>query len=120
MQYRLRTLLILLAVVGVFFAGIGLVKREWFDPRDEGLAAAERFDALFAKRHWSGLAAPFFYDYRVRIDSPDVGDDELRELYPILQDIGWLRYIEVRNTRVSQAGIADLRRHFPRCQIILD
>ena len=117
MRYRLRTLLILLAVAGVLFAGVGIVKR-WFDRRDEGLAAAARFDALFAKRHWSGLAAPFFYDDRVRIDSPDIGDEELRELYPILRDIRWLHDIELYDTRVTHAGIADLQHQFPHCRIV--
>jgi len=120
MRYRLRTLMILLAVLPPLLGGVALVRREyvrWFEESRIGTEAQSRFNVLFAKRGWSGHALPFFYDGRVRIESSDIGDKELRELYPILREIGWLRHIELYETRVTPAGVADFQHQFPGCHV---
>jgi hypothetical protein len=119
-RYNLRTLLIVLAIAPPLLAGVVLVRREyvrWFQESDIGAVAESRFNVVFAKRGWSGRAAPFFYDGRVRIESADIGDNELRELYPILRAINWLRHIELHGTGVTPDGIADFRRQFPGCHV---
>jgi len=120
-RYSLRTLFAITTLCAVLFAlvagGVAVVNREWIKPAKVGAVAQARLDAIFAKRGWSGYAATFHYDQRVRIDSPDVGDAELKELYPPLRELGWLRHIELFNTHVSPAGVEDLQRQFPACHV---
>jgi len=121
LRYSLRTLFVITTTCAVLLAlvagGVAVINREWIKPAKVGAVAQARLDAIFAKRGWSGNAATFHYDQRVRIDSPDVGDAELKELYPPLRDIGWLRHIELFNTHVSAAGVADLQSQFPTCHV---
>ena len=50
---------------------------------------------------------------RGRITGPDVGDDEIKLLYPVLRDVPRLRYIELYATSVSQDGLTAIKQDFP-------
>lgn len=123
-QYSLRTLFaavtICAVVIAVCSGTAAFIQREWMEPGREGEVAWERFQALFAKRGWQGHAAPYFYDHRVEIRSASIGDKELPELYPILDDLPWLRHIELYETTVTSKGLADLQRRYPACHISTD
>jgi hypothetical protein len=109
------------AVVLAACSGVArFVEREWNEPARVGQAADARFQALFARRGWAGYGFAFFYDGRVRIVSPSIGDQELPELEPILRDIPWLRHIELFETTLTPQGLDHLQRQFPHCHISTD
>jgi hypothetical protein len=104
-------------LLGICSAVAVVVNRAWTEPARIGREADVRFHSLFMKRQWSGYAAAFHYDRRVRIDSASIGDNEIQELYPILREITWLRHIELCNTNVTSKGVTQLQNHFPESRI---
>ena len=81
-RYSLKALLAFVTACAVVFAACAgaaaVFKSQWTEPARVGAVAESRFKSLFAKRGWSGHAAAFHYDCRVRIESATIGDDELR------------------------------------------
>jgi hypothetical protein len=115
MQFKLRSLLILMVVVAIPLAGYVWLHRNWIRPAQVGLNALGRANSLVARRHWSGSIAPTHYLQRVDIYLDNVDDTGIKELYPILRDIDWLRYIQVYAPLLTEDGLTDLRNEFPHC-----
>ena len=119
MRFKLQAFVIAVSLVAMFVGLMIFVEWTWFGPARIGTAAQGRLDAAFAKNQWEGWATAWHYDYRVRITSPDIGDDEVEQLYPILHDIPWLRHIELYGTAISDEGLSDLKREFPDCHFTI-
>ena len=115
MRFKLRTLFIAIYVVAMICGFAVFIEQSWVGPERVGRQAQDRLNAVFAKYQWQGYAGTWHYDYRVRIVSSDIGDDEIKKLYPILRDIPWLRYIELGATSMTDGGVADMKREFPQC-----
>jgi len=120
-QFTLTGLLKLVTAVAIILAVVAAVSdrlnQMWFRPRDEALKAQAEIDAVFLRNQWSGGAAVYFYDYRIRVVSDEVGNAELSELKPIFQSLPWLRRIDLRQTAVTASGAAVLRDSLPRCRV---
>lgn len=115
MKFTLRSLFIVVLVIAMMCGLVVFFEQSWFGPARVGRESQSQLDAIFAKHKWEGWAGTWHYDYRVRIASSDIGDDEMKELYPILHDIYWLKHIEFHTTSMTDQGISDMKREFPNC-----
>ena len=104
MKYKFVALFVVALVAAVFIGVSTLLERTWYGPARIGSLAQMRFDQIFAKHHWDGYAAAYFYDSRVRIASPDIGDAEIKEFYSVLHEISWLRRIELYATSITEGA----------------
>lgn len=114
-RFKLRTLFIVVSLVAVPCALAALVEREWFGPARAYAESQAECEKIFAANGWQGYATAFHYDMRIRITSPDIGDDEIKLLYPVLREIPRLRYVELYATSMSDEGIAEMKREFSGC-----
>ena len=119
MQFRLRTLFVAISCVCVILGAVVFVEWSWLGPARTGRIAQAKLDSLFSHHKWDGYAGIWHYDNRVRVQSKDVGDDQIKKLYPILHCLPWLRRIELYGTTITKGGIADIKKEFPNCHFII-
>jgi len=105
-------------VIALICGFVVFVEQSWFGPARSGRAAQVELDAVFAKNRWDGYAGTWHYDYRVRIVSSDIGDEEMVELYPILHELPWLKFIQLDTPSMTDTGLANMKREFPNCRVI--
>lgn len=115
MKFTLRTLFIVVSVTAMMCGLVVFFEQGWFGPARVGRESQTQLDAVFAKQGWQGYAGTWHYDYRVRIVSSDIGDAEMKVLYPILHDIYWLKHIELHTASMTDEGLAEMKREFPQC-----
>jgi hypothetical protein len=115
MQFKLRTLLLIVLLIAIPCAVFAFLEHEWFGPARTYAESQAKCEEIFAANGWQGHASAFHYDMRIRITSPDVGDVEIKTLYPILHEIPRLRYIELYATSLTDDGVAAMKREFPDC-----
>lgn len=115
MQFKLRILFIATLLIALLCAIVALLEQEWFGPAREYSRSQSKCERIFSANGWQGYANTFHYDMRIRITSPDIGDEEIRLLYPVLREIPRLRYIELFATSMTAEGIASMKRQFPDC-----
>lgn len=114
-KFTLKMLFTAVLVVALICGLAVFVEQSWFGPARLGRESQTRLDAVFAEHQWQGYAGTWHYDNRVRIVSSDVGDDEMRLLYPILHDIHWLKHIEFHTPSMTDEGLAEMKTEFPKC-----
>ncbi len=115
MRYTLRALFVAVLIAAMVFGSAVFVERTWFGPARIGVESQARLDTIFAKYQWQGYAGTWHYDYRVRIVSSDIGDNEMKKLYPILHDIDWLKHIELDTASMTDEGLSEMKVEFPNC-----
>ncbi|EMI52700.1 hypothetical protein [Rhodopirellula sallentina] len=118
MADRRKTLLTAVGVLLLFALPVGLfafLDFAWFGPARIYADAQSRCEDVFAQNDWSGYPLWFHYDYRVRFVCPELDDDNVSLLYPIIHSVDGLRYIELYATDLSDDGVAAMEHEFPHC-----
>lgn len=117
MQFKLRSIFIVLILLGLVFGCQRFLEFNWFAPARNGRESQAKFNQLIADQKWDAAIAPTHYLHRVQILIHDVDETEIRELYPILREIFWLRHICIYAPELSQELLDELHSEFPRCTI---
>lgn len=117
MQFKLRTIFLVVLFVGIFFGFSRFLEVRWFAPARNGLESQTKFNQLIADNKWDGTIAPTHYLQNVRILINHVDETEIRKLYPILHEIYWLRHICIYAPQLSQEMLDELHCEFPQCTL---
>ncbi len=120
MQFKLRTVFVLLILLAISLASYTFVENTWFGPARLGREAQAEFNRLIAENQWNGSIAPTFYFHNVRIGLYNVDETEIRKIYPILHEIYWLRHIVIHSPSLSPQMLRELQAEFPQCMIDVD
>ncbi|TWT63035.1 hypothetical protein [Rubinisphaera italica] len=89
----------------------------WFEPVRVYAEAQSRSEAVFAEQEWNGYPAWYHYDSRARFTCPELNDENVSLLYPIIHRVEGLQYIELNETSLSPEGVAAMKKEFPNCHI---
>jgi hypothetical protein len=117
MQFKLRSILLVMLLLGLAFACQRTLEVSWFAPARKGAESQAKFNQLIADNKWDGVIAPTHYLHNVRILIHGIEEAEIRKLYPILHEIYWLRHIEIYAPEISQRMLDELQSEFPQCII---
>jgi len=120
MQFKLRTIFLVVFLLGILLASIRSLEVRWFSPARNGREVQAKFNQLIADNNWDGNVAPTHYLKNVLILINDVDEAEIRKLYPILHEIYWLRHICIYAPKISKEMLDELHSEFPRCTIEAD
>ncbi|HCS54544.1 hypothetical protein [Rubinisphaera sp.] len=89
----------------------------WFEPVRVYAEAQSRSEAVFIEQEWSGYPAWYHYENRVRFICPELNDENVSLLYPIIHSVEGLQSIELDETSLSPEGVAGMKEEFPNCHI---
>ncbi|MBM3965983.1 MAG: hypothetical protein FJ308_13110 [Planctomycetes bacterium] len=117
MQFKLRTIFLVMVLLGLVFVCQRTLEVSWFAPARNGRESQAKFNQLIAGNKWDGFIAPTHYLHNVRILINDIGEAEIRKLYPILHEIYWLKHIDIYAPEISQEMLDELHSEFPECTI---
>ena len=82
MRFKLRTIFLVMLLLGTLFACSRFLEVSWFAPARNGMETQAKFNQLIAENNWDGFVAPTHYLQNVRILINHVGDTEIKKLYP--------------------------------------
>lgn len=117
MQFKLRTIFMVMLLLGILFGCCKLLEVRWFAPARNGIESQAKFNQLIADNKWDAAIAPTHYLQNVRILINHVDETDIRKLYPILHEIYWLRHICIHTPKISQEMLDELHSEFPQCTI---
>jgi hypothetical protein len=117
MQFKLRTIFLIVLLLGILFGSIRCLEVVWFAPAQNAIAAQAKFNQLIAENKWDGMIAPTHYLNNVRILIHHVDETEIRKLYPTLHELYWLRHFDIYAPEISQGMLDELHSEFPECTI---
>ena len=67
MQFKLRTIFLVVLLLGILFGSIRCLEVVWFAPARNAIAAQAKFNQRIAENKWDGMIAPTHYLNNVRI-----------------------------------------------------
>ena len=117
MRFKLRTIFLVMLLLGILFGCSRFLEVSWFAPARNGMETQAKFNQLIAENNWDGFVAPTHYLQNVRILINHAGDTEIKKLYPILHEIYWLRHICIYAPKISKEMLDELHSEFPQCTI---
>lgn len=112
---RSRTIIyfgIAIAILGLAIGISLLVHNRWIVPRDSAAQAQTRVNHRFREQGIDGRANALFYFQRVEFHGRGISSAEVLSVKPILDEIPWLKLVDVTDTSVTCESLATLKKAF--------
>ena len=101
-----------IAIIGLAIGISLLVYHRWIVPRDSAAHAQTRINHLFREQGIDGRANALFYFQRVEFHGRGISSSEVLSVKPILDEISWLKLVDVTDTSVACESLATLKKVF--------
>ena len=79
MQFNLRTIFLVMLLLGILFGCSRFLEVSWFAPARNGMETQAKFNQLIADNKWNGFVAPTHYLQNVRILIKHVDETDLKD-----------------------------------------